>query len=88
VLLNSGARAIVLRAGAQAERPLVRVVRNAEGAPIPHDEQPLVDLSAREGAALAVERLLSGSVDPGPAGREAEESPELVSVEADPAAGD
>jgi HD-GYP domain-containing protein (c-di-GMP phosphodiesterase class II) len=89
ITLSDGSRAIVMRAGEKPDRPLVRVTRDAEGVPLDHDAQPVVDLSGPHGGQLAVADLLSGGAESAlVVEEEGGDSETLVTVEADPAAGD
>ena len=93
VTLNDGSRAIVVRAGEQPDRPLVRVTRDAAGVLLAHDDQPTIDLSSAAGRAFAVADLLSGSAGPELVVEDAKDADDsgdeaLVTVEADLSAGD
>jgi len=86
VQLSDGSRAVVLSAGARADRPQLRLIRDRAGRPLAREDQSLLDLDAPAAAGLAVERLLAG-------GFQAEEAapperPEPVLADADPAQND
>lgn len=84
VCLTDGSRAVVVSAGERVDRPRLRVVRDAAGAPIEREDQLLLDLGDPAAATIAVDRLLAGDFD-------AEACAVLagpVVADADPAAGD
>lgn len=60
VLLDSGEEAFVLKAGADARRPLVQVTHGPDGNPLGETDRRLVDLGAEPG--LAVGRMLLDDV--------------------------
>lgn len=84
VELSDGSRGLVVAAGALPDRPRLRLVREAGGAPIPREEQRLLDLGEPAAAGLAVERLLVSGFEADARG----ELLALVSADADPATND
>lgn len=63
VQLSDGARAVVLSAGEQVDRPRLRRLSDGEGRPLPVAEQALLDLGD-PAETVRVERLLIGAADP------------------------
>ncbi len=84
VELADGSRAVVVSAGEAADRPRVRVVRDAGGTPIAREDQTLLDLGDPAAAAISVDRLLAGIFDT----EIGELAPEPEALDADPALGD
>jgi HD-GYP domain-containing protein (c-di-GMP phosphodiesterase class II) len=62
VLLDSGEQALVLCAGAHPAKPVVEVLRDPSGNPLPRAERPVLDLSAPD-AKTRVEEILPHGFD-------------------------
>jgi len=59
VQLSNGEHGVVVAAGAELDRPRVRVIRDENGATLADTELRIVDLSEPAGATLSVQRLLA-----------------------------
>ena len=58
VRLSTGHQAVVVRAGRRLDRPLVRITHDAEGAEVPAERRPELDLGAGDAPPTVTELLL------------------------------